>query len=199
MVGAADHLFVRDVVGLAGGFEHLDDVRRALRGLVCVDELLGDGDLAALTEVFDVPANGLHDGLAARGVGVADVELERDSGGDRVNGAGMDIAGAYGGYRVDGFCCQRVAFDGEDEFGGGTKGVAAVGHKEGSGVTSEAGDGEAIAGGSGDAGDDANGDLFALEERALLDVELDPCVIVVGRKDGGSQRAAEACGGPDFS
>ena len=184
MVGAAYHLFVRDVVGLAGGFEHLDDVRRALRGLVRVDEFLGDGDLAALAEVFDVAANGLHDGLAAGGIGVADVELECDSGGNRVNGAGMDVAGAYGGYGVDGFCCQRVAFDGEDEFGGGTKGVAAIGHKERSGVTAQTCDGEAIAGGSGDAGDDANRDLFALEEWPLLDVQLDPGVIVVGRKDG---------------
>ena len=39
-------------------------------------------------------------------------------------------------------------------------------------------DGEAVAGGRGDGGDDAEGKAFALEQRTLLDVELDPGVVV---------------------
>ncbi len=69
--------------------------------------------------------------------------------------------------------------DGEDELGGGAEGVAAVGHEERSGVAAEAGDGEAIACGRGDAGDDAEGYSFALEQGALFDVEFEPGVIVI--------------------
>ena len=154
---------------------------RGLGGGVGVDEVFGDGDFAAVAEVFDVGADGLHDGLAAGGVGVADVELQGDAAGDAVDGAGVDVAGADGGYGVDGSGGEGVAFDGEDEFGGGAEGVAAVGHEERAGVAAEAGDGEAVAGGRGDAGDDADGDAFAFEEGALFDVEFDPGVVVVGR------------------
>ena len=111
-----------------------------------------------LRSSFDVGADGLHDALAAGGVGVADVELEDDAAGDGVDGAGMDVAGADGGYGVDGAGGEGVAFDGENELGGGAEGVAAVGHQECSGVASEACDGEAVARGGGDAGDDAEGD-----------------------------------------
>ena len=96
-------------------------------------------------EFGDVAADGLHDALAAGGVGVADVELQGDAAGDAVDGAGMDVAGADGGYGVDGSGGEGVFFDGENEFGGGAEGVAAVGHQERSGVAAEAGDGEAIA------------------------------------------------------
>ena len=93
---------------------------------------------------------------------------------------------------------EGVVFDGEDEFGGGAEGVAAVGHEEGAGVAAEAGDGVAVAGGGGDVGDDADGDVFAFEERALLDVELYPGVVVVGREVDGGEGAGEAGGGADL-
>ena len=145
MIGAADHFLVGDGFGGADFFERVDDVRGGLGGGVGVDEFFGDGDFAAVAEVFDVAADGLHDGFAAGGVGVADVELESDAAGDAVDGAGMDVAGADGGDGVDGAGGEGVAFDGEDDFGGGAEGVAAVGHEERAGVAAEAFDGEAIA------------------------------------------------------
>ena len=70
----------------------------------------------------------------------------------------------------------------QDHFGGGAERVAAVGHQQRAGVAAEAFDGEAIAGGRGDGGDDAEWDAFALEQRALLDVQFDPGVVVVRRR-----------------
>ena len=61
---------------------------------------------------------------------------------------------------------------------GGAEGVAAVGHQQRAGVAADAFDGEVIAGGRGDGGDDADGKAFALEQRALLDVEFDPGMVV---------------------
>ena len=58
-------------------------------------------------------------------------------------------------------------------------------------MAAEAVDGEAIAGRRGDGGDDAEGDAFALEQRALLDVQLDPGVVVVGRQAHGGERAVK--------
>ena len=54
---------------------------------------------------------------------------------------------------------EGVALDGEDHFGGGAEGVAAVGHEQRAGVAAEAFDGVAVAGGRGDVGDDAEGDV----------------------------------------
>ena len=87
----------------------------------------------------------------------------------------LDTGG--GGGSVGG---EGVFFDGEDEFGGGAEGVAAVGHEEGTGVAADAFYGVAVAGGGGDVGDDADGDVGAFEKGALFDVELEPGVVVVG-------------------
>ena len=140
----------------------------------------------------------MHDAFAAGGVGVADVDLQGDAAGDAVDRAGVDVAGADGGDGVDDAGGEGVLFDREDDFGGGAEGVAAVGHQQRAGVAAEAFDGEAIAGGRGDGGDDAEGDAFAFEQRALLDVELDPGVVVVGREAHAGERAGEAGGGADL-
>ena len=141
----------------------LNDVRGGLRRSVGVDELFGDGDLAALAQLFTVPADGLHYGLAAARVCVTNIELQNDTAGHAVDRAGVDIAGSDGGYGVDGSCGEGVSFDRENEFGGGTEGVFAIRHQERSGVASETSDGETVAGRGGDAGDDPDGDAFALE------------------------------------
>ena len=65
-------------------------------------------------------------------------------------------------------------------------------------MAAEAFDGEAVAGGRGNRGDDADGDLLAFEQRPLLDVQLDPGVVVAGGKAGGGERAGEAGGGADL-
>ncbi len=140
----------------------------------------------------------LHDGFAADGIGVANVDLQGDAAGDAVDRAGIDVAGADGGDGVDGSGGERMFFEGEDDFGGGAESVAAVGHEERAGVAADALDGEAIAGGCGDGGDDAEWNAFALEQRALLDVELDPGVIVVGRQAHAGERAGKARGGADL-
>ena len=154
-------------------------------GDVGVNLMFGDGDLAAGLDFADVGAEGGHDFVAAGYVGVANVEGEGDAGGDGVDGAGVDRDGAYGGYRVrgarGGVGVEGVTLDGEDEFGGGAEGVAAVGHEEGPGVAAEACDFVAVAGGCCYVGDDADGDAFAFEEGALFDVEFYPGVVVVGR------------------
>ena len=110
---------------------------------------------------------------------------------------GWTVAGADGGYGVDRSGGEGVLFDGENEFGGGAERVFAVGHQERSGVAAKAGDGEAIAGGRGDAGDDAERNAFALEQRTLLDVQLDPGVIVVRRQSArrrAARRSLPRCG-----
>ncbi len=68
---------------------------------------------------------------------------------DRADGGdGIDAARAlFAGLGVGG---EGVALDGEDDFGGGAEGVAAVGHEQRAGVAAEAFDGEAVAGGGGD-------------------------------------------------
>ena len=149
---------------------------------VGVDQFFGDRDIAALAQLFAVVADGLHDGFAAGRVGVANIELQDDAAGNAVDRARMDVAGADGGDGVDRSRGEGVLFDGENELGGGAERVFAVGHQERSGMAAKAGDGEAIAGRRGDAGDDAERDAFALQQRPLLDVQLDPGVVVVGRE-----------------
>ena len=69
-------------------------------------------------------------------------------------------------------------------------------------MAADAGDLIAVAGGGGDVGDDADGDGrlslaagAAFEERALLDVEFYPGVVVVRREgDGGEGRGEARCG-----
>ena len=72
----------------------------------------------------------------------------------------------------------------KDEFRGGAEGVATVGHQESAGVAAETVDDEAIPGGGGDAGDDAEGQAFAFEQRTLFDMEFNPGVVVALRGDG---------------
>ena len=105
----------------------------------------------------------------------------------------MDVASADCGYGVDRARGEGVLFDRQNELGGGTESIFAVGHQERSGVAAEARDGEAIAGRGGDAGDDADGNAFAFEQRALLDVQLDPGVVAVRRKAHGSELSCETC------
>ncbi len=76
---------------------------------------------------------------------------------------GWTLAGADGGDGVDHSRGECVLFNGQNEFGGGAEGVFAVGHQERSGVTAEAGDGEAITSRRGNAGDDAEWNAFALQ------------------------------------
>ena len=64
-------------------------------------------------------------------------------------------------------------------------------------MAAEAGDGEAIAGGGGDVGDDADGNRLAFEQRTLLDVEFEPRVVVVGRERDCGEGGGEAGGGAD--
>src|SRR6202030_2223597 len=113
--------------------------------------------------------------------------------GDAVDGAGVDRARADCGYGVDRSCGERAFLDGENEFGGGTEGVFAVWHQKRSGVAAKAGDGEAIARRGGDAGDYADGNALTLERGALLDVQLDPGVVLVRRKAHGGERPCETC------
>ena len=176
-------------------------------GLSALMQLFGDGDVAAGLDVGDVGVEGGHGGVAAGDVGVADVEHEGDAGGDGVDGAGVDGDGADGGYGVDaglaggfgGALAARVWRSTERMSSAAAReGVAAVGHEEGAGVAAEAGDLVAVAGGGGDVGDDAEGmDAFAFEQRALLDVEFDPGVVVVGREGDGGEGRGEAGGGAD--
>src|SRR5579859_7552954 len=125
MIGAADHVLRGDAVAPGDFIDDADDVRRAGGGLVGVDERFGDADLAARGDGFDVAADGLHDGFAACGVDVADVDLQCNAAGNAVDGAGIDVAGADGGYGVDDFRRERMFLDGQDNFGGGTERVAA--------------------------------------------------------------------------
>ena len=142
--------------------------------------------------------DGLHDALAAGGVGVADVELQGDAAGHAVDRAGIDVAGADGGDGVDDAGGERVLLDGEDDLGGGAEGVAAVGHEQRAGVAAETFDGEAVAGGRGDGGDDAEGKAFALEQRTLLDVQLNPGMVAAAGQAHAGERAGEAGGGADL-
>ena len=118
-----------------------------------------------------------HNTFAARGVSVADIDLQGDAAGDAVDGAGVDIAGADGGDGVDDAGGERVFLEGENDLGGGAEGVAAVGHQQRAGVAADALDGEGVSGGRGDGGDNAHGQAFAFEQRSLLDVEFDPGMI----------------------
>ena len=191
VVGAGDHFLVGDGIRLADGFEGGDDMGIADGRGVGVDLLLGDGDMAAGFDGSNIGVEGGHDGVAAGDVGVAYVEHEGDAGGDGVDGAGVDGDRTDGGDRICGaggrVGGEGVAFDGEGEFGGGAEGVAAVGHEEGPGVAAEAGDLVAVAGRGGDVGDDSEGNPFAFEKWALLDVELNPGVVVVGWEGDGGQ------------
>ena len=118
----------------ADRFESLDDMRRRLRRCIGVDELLYDCDAAALADALAVAAHGLHHGLAAVWIGVADIQLQNDAAGNAVDRAGMHVAGADGGYGVDGAGRKGVFFDGENELGCGAQRVFAVGHQERSSV-----------------------------------------------------------------
>ena len=77
--------------------------------------------------------------------------------------------------------------------------VGAIGVSGGSsaqdGVAAKAGDGEAIARRGGDVGDEADGNSFAFEQGSLLDVQLDPGVVVVLRKAHGREWSCETCCG----
>ena len=106
---------------------------------MCGEEMAGGSALTRASAMrtsrrardgFDVAADGLHDAFAARGVGVADVDLEGDSAGNAVDRAGINVAGADGGDGVDDAGGQRVLLDGENDFGGGAERVAAVGHQQ---------------------------------------------------------------------
>ena len=101
MVGTGDHFFVRNGLGVADGLEACEDVGVGGGGVVGVDALLGDSDLAAGLDFLDVGVEGGQGGVAAGYVGIADVEHEGDAGGNGVDGAGVDGDGADGGYGVD--------------------------------------------------------------------------------------------------
>ena len=117
------------------------------------------------------------------GIGVADVELQDDAAGNAVDRAGIDVAGADGGDGVDRAGGEGVFFDGEDEFGGGAERISTVGHQQRSGVAAEAIDGEAIASGGGDAGDDAERDCLRVPAE-------DPARCAVRARRGSGRLAA---------
>src|SRR5208283_2045730 len=115
--------------------------------------------------------------------GVADVEGCGEAAGDDVAraGAGLDLAdgGDEAGAR------EGVALDLDDPLRGGGEGVAAkAAHGGGAGVVGLAGEDELHAGLADDGLDVAEGAVFALEDGALLDVELEvgECGVV---EDGG--------------
>jgi hypothetical protein len=119
-------------------------------GSVGVDQFFLDGDLAAASgELLAVARTACmtasrRSGSVSRMSSCSTTRL-----GTLLTAPGKTVAGADGGDGVDrsrAAFVASVAFDGEDEFGGGAERVFAVGHQQRSRVAAEAGDGEAVAG-----------------------------------------------------
>src|ERR1700679_2665081 len=168
-----------------------------MRGSVGIDQFFRDVDFATLAQFLIVAANGLHDRFAAVRIRIADIELQDDAAGDAVDCAGVDRAGADGGYGVDRSGGESMFFDGENKFGGRTERVFAIGHQERSGVAAKTRDGEPVARRGGYAGYDAERDALMLEQGALFDVKLNPRVIVIRQQAHGGEWTHKACRGAD--
>ena len=111
-------------------------------------------------------------------VGVADISFHLYPAGNTVHRSGIDMALADRGAGVHRAGRKRPFFDGEHNLRGGAKGVLAVMHEHASGMTSLAFHADAQSRGRGDAGDNAHGQTFLLQQRTLLDVQFDKRRIV---------------------
>ena len=130
-------------------------------------------------------------GLGADGVmGTADVEGDEGAGGNDVGRVGSDLDAADGSNEL--VCGAGGLFDGGDPLGGGGESVAAESHGGGTGVICVAVEDEFPAALANDGGDNANGEAFGFEDRALLNVELEETHGVVGDLGVGNANWVEA-------
>ena len=109
-----------------------------------------------------------------------------------VDRAGKDFADADGAHGVD--CAGRFGrgFEREDQLGGRGQRILAARHQLAAGVSAFAFNHDALAGRRGDVRHQADVDAFLLEQRALLDVQLDELMEAAARHGDGFERPGES-------
>ena len=122
------------------------------------------------------------------------MSVSSDARGNAVDGAGKNIADADGANGVDGAGRFGRGFKRKNQLGCRGQRVFAAGHQLAAGVTAFAFNEDAQAGRRGNVRDQADIDAFLLEQRALLNVQLDELVEAArGHGDGFKRAVNPAC------
>ena len=119
--------------------------------------------------------------LATIAVYIANVDFELHPAGHAVHCGRENVAYPGGGDGIDGSGGFGCSLHCEDQFSSSAQSIATVRHQHGTSVASFAFDGYAQTCWSGDGRNNANGELFPFQNRALLDVQLDEAIVVSGR------------------
>lgn len=157
--------------GCEGVEELIGEFGFAGSGVVALDDLPGVLEISVFGDAgefgFDVGFGLMPDVV----VGVPNVDGEGDLLGNAVRDVGLNLNLADGG--DEGVGLAGDVLDGEDGFGAPSEGIAAQVHGGGASVVGMSGEGDAQAGLTHDAGDNAGGLVGFFEDAALLDVKFD--------------------------
>src|SRR4029077_16317099 len=103
---------------------------------------------------------------------------ETNPAGNAVDRSREDFADTNRGYGINRAAGLGRVLDRQDQLPGRAQGIATVRHKNSAGVSTRPLDDHAEARGSGNVRDHSEWNLLAFQQRPLLDVQLDECLVI---------------------
>src|SRR5262249_22607830 len=158
---------------VTSGRERFDYFGAALSGRIGVHDFAAHRDTTTLRHFMARLRDFREDAITTRLIDVTHVHFDPGPAGDAVDGSREDFTDSDCAYGVNGAGRPGGGFDGQGDLSGGEKGVFARGHQHSACMAAFAFDPYLQSRRRGDCGDDADWNAPLLEQRPLLDVQLD--------------------------